>query len=236
MSTTLIDIVTDALETLGVIAVSETPSSSQLDSALRSLNALLGEWDNNNLITLSSEQIFTLSSGVGSYTIGDGETFDGQKPLSIKTAFCRLSPSTIDYPLVHVSEIDYAKISLKSLSGIPEYYYYNADNEFGTIYIYPTPNAAFQIHIFNETDLTEYTTGSDVINLPKGYISALKWQLCIDLSPKFQIELNPLILKRAAESLEAIKNTNQDVIPLLNMPKITDSCYRSFLWQTGRIL
>lgn len=198
---------------MGVIAAGETPDTGQNSDFKEALNLLLGEWENMGLLSLSEEQQFTAATGTASYSIGSGETWDGNKPVKINAAACRIGG--IDYPIEIINEDSYLNISDKSSTGIPNKLYYRPSGSTGTIYLSPAPAAAYTIIITNNKAFTTYSSDGTEIDLPAGYLSALKYNVAVELYPEFEMEPKQWVVSRAFSTLEAIKNTNSKRPPTM---------------------
>lgn len=182
---------------------------------LQALNFMLGEWSNKGLTVYQSEtQEFTTSDGVISYTIGSGATWDGNRPLKINSMY--ISYGGVDYPLTELCEKDYFNISDKETNSMPKSFYYNPTNPNGTVYLYPEPDQAYTITVVNTVDFSEYSLVSNNITLPNGYLIAIKYNLALELQAEFQEvkEMNQWIIKRANDTLTAIKRTNMKPKPV----------------------
>lgn len=144
------------------------------------------------------------------YTIpGD---FAIPRPLRITKAFSRFSTSSgaLDFPIDIISEGQWTELGLKQLPGPwPLVIYYNPTYPFGTIYCYPAPSAAVEVHIWTDTIISEFQNVTQPINLPQGYSRAIKWNLAQEIWPEYYDDPLPgAIIKMAKESKDAIRNLN----------------------------
>ena len=144
------------------------------------------------------------------YTIpGD---FDIPRPLRITKAFTRFSTSAgaLDFPMDIVSEGEWTNLQLKNLPGPwPLVLYYNPTYPLGTIYCYPSPSAAMEMHLWTDTIISEFQNVSQPINLPQGYARAIKWNLAKEIWAEYWDDPVPAVLAaNAKESKDAIRNLN----------------------------
>lgn len=203
---TVLDLIKAALRLIGAIASSETPTAGQAQDAREALNLLLTEWHNDPLIALTEQQTFNVSSGTYSYTIGSGQTWNGNKPLKILSAY--ITDNGSDTPLRVINEVEYMGINDKDASGQPDYLFYDEGNTTGVVYLWPAPNDTFTCTILSQAAFTSYTSNSTTISLPNGYLQALKYNLAIEIAPEYEAQPSQWLVKRAMDTLAAIKRTN----------------------------
>jgi hypothetical protein len=206
MSTAL-DIITDALNDLGAVDPSESLTADEAAHGLRRLNAMLGSWSNENLACYTTlQENFALSSGVASYTIGSGATFNTTRPLNILGGFIR--NSSIDYPLQIISREEYDRITSKTTQGLPEYLFYSPSVANGVIYLHAIPDAAYVLYIDSTKQLQNFALLTTAVVLPEGYTRALIANLALELAPAYNRKVPEAVLAIARESKAAIKRLN----------------------------
>jgi hypothetical protein len=203
---TVLDLIKSSLRLIGAIASSEVPNSEMVNDAKEALNSLLGEWHNKGLVSLTEQQTFNISSGSLSYTIGTDMTWNGNKPLKVLSAF--ISLNSVDYPLEIIGESEYMDISDKSVSCMPSKLFYLPGNNTGTVFLYGKPDQAYTITLLSQKAFTTYTSTSTSVDLPSGYLSALKYALAIEIAPEYESSPSQWLLSRANETISAIKRTN----------------------------
>lgn len=202
--TTGLVLVTKAMQKVGVLVKGETPSPDESSDVIDMLNDMLDSWSNESLLvyTLTTES-FVLSSGVASYAIGSGQTFDTTRPVFINGAHVR--SGTIDYPPVDIiSDTEYQGLPDKSTQGIPYKLNYNNAYPYGTINLYPTPGSGYTLFLTSEKPLTNLTLAGTV-NLPPGWKRAIIYNLAIEIAPEFGQEVTPALVALAKSSKASIK-------------------------------
>ena len=163
----------------------------------------------------------------GTYTVSASQTVASttisayyQRPLSINSAFVRVSTTSngvpiygggLDYPVSILNLEQYNLIGLKSLNGPwPKAVYYQPSELLGNVTVWPNPSQG-EMHLFADTVFTRYGTLYDSISLPQGYTMALRWCLAERLCPMYgkasQTQL-AMINAFAAQSKATIKRTN----------------------------
>lgn len=143
-----------------------------------------------------------------------------QRPLTIESAFVRVTTTSngvpifgggLDYPVAVFALEQYEMIGLKSLNGPwPKAVYYQPSELLGTIYVWPNP-AQGEMHLFAYTQFQDFTGLTDEIQLPPGYVNALRFCLAERLMPMYG-KTNQLMMAKiealAAQGKATIKRTN----------------------------
>lgn len=197
---TALQIITKAMQKAGILTFNEVPSSEEANDALDTLNDMLASWSNDSLlITARVTESFTLTAGVGEYTIGSGQTFSTVRPIKIIEAHVR--QSQLDYPSMYLAPDEiYQGITLKTVQSIPELLNYTNNFPYGTIKLYPYPAASYTLFITSEKELVQFASLNEVVSLAPGWRRALIYNLSSELSPEYGQQVDPLILKIANES------------------------------------
>jgi hypothetical protein len=201
--TTAFSIVKGAMQKLGVITKSETPSSDEADDGLVLLNDLISSWSTKSTIIMSRTlETFPLT-GAASYTIGIGGAFNTAPPVQIVRAYVR--NGTLDTELLQITQESYENITLKTQTGIPECFVYDNAYPLGTIKLYPIAQSGYTLYILTEKPLTQFSTLSTDVELPSGWRRALVSNLAIEMAPEYSQPVPPLLQQSAIESLGQIK-------------------------------
>ena len=169
----------------------------------------------------------------GTYTVNIFQTVASttisayyQRPLTINSCFVRVNTNSngtpivnggLDYPMAVLNYEDYALIGLKTLNGPwPKALYYQPAETLGNIFLWPNP-AQGEVHMFCDTLFSRYSSLSDNIVLPQGYLMALRWCLAERLMPMYgkasQTQIQ-MIMKFAGQSKATIKRTNMKPPPV----------------------
>ena len=169
----------------------------------------------------------------GTYTVNIFQTVASttisayyQRPLTINSCFVRVNTNSnctpivnggLDYPMAVLNYEDYALIGLKTLNGPwPKALYYQPAETLGNIFLWPNP-AQGEVHMFCDTLFSRYSSLSDNIVLPQGYLMALRWCLAEQLMPMYgkasQTQIQ-MIMKFADQAKATIKRTNMKPPPV----------------------
>lgn len=222
MSYTVTKLINLSLKDAGIIGVGQTPNAEDSNDALTRLNWMISQWARKRWLIWALETLSKTSTGAESYTVGPSEDYNlSVRPNSIESAFLRQINvnQNVDYPLelIEAREV-YNEISLKSLQTFPTYLFYDSAWPVGRIFPWPIPQPdIYQIHITVKVILSEFTALNQVIDLPPEYFQALHTNLTIILRDAFDLPPKPVLIARAKESLNVIKNSNAQ-IARLNMP------------------
>jgi len=163
----------------------------------------------------------------GTYQVSKSQTVSSttisgyyERPLTIESAFVRVTTTSngvpiygggLDYPVTIFALETYEMIGLKSLNGPwPKGLYYQPSENLGTIFLWPNP-AQGEMHIFAYTQFRTFTAQTDSIELPPGYVNALRWCLAERLMPMYG-KTNQLLMAKieafAAQAKATVKRTN----------------------------
>ena len=143
-----------------------------------------------------------------------------QKPLNINSAFVRVNTTSngipiqaggLDYPVAVLGLDQYELIGLKTLNGPwPKALYYNPSDSLGNLFVWPNP-AQGELHLFADTLFPRFNSLSDTIQIPQGYVNALRWCLAERLMPMYgkasQTQIS-MIMQFAGQAKANIKRTN----------------------------
>lgn len=195
---------------LGVVAQGETPSASDTSDALVALNAMLDGWRNEKLMVDSFTNITVpLVNAQASYTIGaTGADVTATSPVRIESAYVR--KSGVDYDVEQIDDTTYQGIAEKtSQSDIPEFFLFNHTNANSTLYVYPVPNEVNNLYLRVWTPFAAFASASDTFSMRPGMEETVAFNLAVVLQPEYPaIQLNPIVLKKAIDSLASIKRIN----------------------------
>ena len=208
---TALDLVTGALRKIGQYAPGETLSSEDAQDALDTLNGMLDLWSTQNLSVYNQiETVVNLTSGQATYTVGTGQYFDMQRPLTLVRAYSRLTTasSSVDFPCAITTLEKYTSIGLKSQPGPwPKILYYNTGFPTGTIYMWPVPTSGIEFHLWSNQVFTSLAL-TDTVGLPQGYFLGLQYSLAELLCTEYGISVPPDIRRYAKQFRDLIKDLN----------------------------
>jgi len=212
-----------ALKDAGIIGVGQTPNSEDNNDAFTRLNWMIAQWARKRWLVYVLQTLSKTSTGAQSYTVGPSEDYDiSVRPDQVDSAFLRqlnTPPNPIDYQLeILNAREDYNRIALKQLVSFPTWLFYDSAWPVGRIFPWPIPVAnIYAVHITVKVVLSEFENLASEIVLPPEYHQALLTNLSVILRDSYDLPPKPVLIQRAKESLNVIKNTNAQ-IPRLEMP------------------
>jgi hypothetical protein len=234
--TTVRDLITDALDLVGVSAPGETVQAADAQRAFRALNRMLSSWNTEGLMVYSINiQTFTLTGNQQSYTIGPGGNFNTTRPERIEQAYLRVpSSSNLDLPLRLLTDSEWADIRLKpTTSDLPRMLYNDGNNPLSTLYLWPVPTQANVLVLYVWNQLSQYADLSDTVTLPPGYEEAIVYNLAVRLATSFGRPIPPEVSAIAATSKGAIKSVNITPTYLRCDDALVSHDTPTFNWMTG---
>lgn len=224
MSTTPLKIIIAALKKAGVLGVGQTPLAEDTNDAFDDLNDMLGQWQRKRWLIYHLVDYEHVGTGALNYTVGPGQQFDiNPRPDKIESAFFRQlvqsQPNQIDYPLEIIdAREDYNLLALKQLQSFPQYLFYDSGFPVGLAYPWPLIQSnLYSLHLTVKATLGQFTTLTQVIQLPLEYFAAIKFNLAVRLRQAYQMPADPVLVGLAKDALNVIRNANLQ-IPRLQIP------------------
>lgn len=190
--TTNLDICTDALRKIGVVAIGLTPSAEEIETARRTLARMMRAWQNlgYNLWAVSSMTVPLTTSA--SYVLAG-------RPLEIHTA--RLSRSGIETPMQRFNREQYDSLPQKTSTGLPTCFYYDRQATTGTIYVWPVlAVAAGQELVISYTRAFGDVVLASELDAPQEWEDAIVYGLAARLMDEFSV-MTGNVVGRAEDEL-----------------------------------
>lgn len=203
-------IIESAYRIAGITAEGEVPTTDQYTYGATALNMMVKAFqiDGMPLWAIKSYSIdLTLSSA--SYRIGNGETVDTPKPLKIIQAFNHNTSTNIDIPMRILTRDEYNRLGNKTITGNPIQIYYDPQNSYGDLYVFPTADANAvsynQIKIFYQRPFEDFDASTDEPDFPQEWYEAVTWGLAYRLAAEYQMPiLHRQSLKKDADEFRAL--------------------------------
>lgn len=211
---TALEVITDALELLGVYSPGDQISSADLNRSLSVLNDMMDVWSNESLSCFDwVTQTFTMIPGQYQYTVGPGGYITGTRPLRISDApgsAYLLDANLNRYLMSVVDQLTWLlQTTAVADSDLPNIFFYDPQYPLGIVNIWPTPSSAWTCSFLSYRQLGNFALPTASFSLPPGYKRAITTNLCLSLKPYFaSAQIDPLILKEASETKAAVKRNN----------------------------
>lgn len=220
--TTALQLISGALEIVSSVSPGEAIDSGEAGSVLATLNRMLKAWSAEDLMPpFRTIESFSITSGVGSRTIGSGAQVNTVRPDDITGAYWREGDQ--DYPVyVRMTKEEYNAISQKSSTGRPEALYYDTQFPIGVIYFDRTTDATRTLFLESLKPFNSFTTLQTSMDLPGEYEETIIYQLVRRIAPGYGFVVQPGsdLDKLIVESEERIKRKNFRMAPAVLDPAL----------------
>jgi len=189
-SVTRDDIIKRALRLIGVVAQGETPTTDQTTEAALALNGLVKAWqtDGMPLWALKTYSV-PLTANTSSYRIGVSQTINTPKPLKVIQAWNHNTSSNVDVPMRILTKQEYNILGNKTSTGNPIQLYYDPQNSYGDLYVFPVPTsteaAANTLSIVYQRPFEDFDVSTDTPDFPQEWYDALAYGLATRLAPEY---------------------------------------------------
>lgn len=210
----VLDVITDALRELGVLAAGEVATADDANGGLLALNRLVDQWAAEELqIYQTTRTTWSIVSGTASYTLGTGGNINVARPVFIDHINFQNTGSspTIEYQMSPLTDDAYSRIPIKTITApFPTCYYYNPTYPTGTVTLWPVPTSStLQGVLYAPQAVAEFTALTTAIALPPGYRRMLVKNLALELSPSYERPASRELSEQARESKSIVKRSNK---------------------------
>lgn len=246
-----LDLITDAMIEIGMIAPGDIVDAESGQWAFRQLNNLLDVWAARKAYVYSTNFTqYTLIPNHSPHTIGPtGDFVVAQRPVRIESCAVRLnfSGSFVDSPRLNIRDADWwAANSVKEItSSICTDLYYDASWDNGNLYFWPIPNVALPVLLETWQAIAQLDAITDPIGgpggadtLPQGYRAAIIFTLAQMLCPGAQKEASPELIAKVREANKAVFGNNNPPPRIATqdagMPKKGAGKKANFNWVSGQ--
>ena len=200
-------LIAGALRLCGVLASGESPTTDQITEGAETLNLMVKAWQVDGMPLWALKQTtIPLSAATSTYRIGVGETVDVAKPLKVIQAWRHDSISNVDVPMRILTKQEYNILGNKTSSGTPVQCYYDPQNTYGDLYMFPVPSATDATNntvvIVHQRPFSDFDAGTDVPDFPQEWHEAIKYGLASRLAGEYQLSSSTRSFLKA-EALEA---------------------------------
>jgi hypothetical protein len=209
----VLDLAKSALKEIGVYSAGEPLAAEDGADALAALNRLVDQMAAEGLMIYSlSRTLFTITSGLGTYTVGSGFAVNRARPMTV-AAVTFIDTSTTpetEYPLSPLTDDEWINIPQRDVeSTLPAAWYYDPTFPNGTLSLYPIPtNSNLQGAFYAPTAITSFASLATTVSLPPAYEEFLITNLAKNLASSYSKQPDPLLLDRARESKAIVKRSN----------------------------
>jgi hypothetical protein len=205
MSIIASDVITDALQLIGVYGPADTLSTADANAGIRWMNRMLDSWSNEHLMVPNLELVsFAMTPGVGTYAT---TLLSSGRPIDVSDVYLVLSNVTYPIELIR-NPLNFDMIGLKQIQGVPDRCFYDNDYPTANFNFWMLPNANYTAYVRVFNALGAINLISDNLQLPPGYDMALTTNLAVYLAPLFGVVPTPDLVQNAKETKGVLKRQN----------------------------
>src|SRR4029434_7797294 len=194
----VLQVITDALKLIGVVAGHEVPTAAEQQDALARLNDLIDAWGTQpDTMWVPRRDVVPLVAGRDVYTIGVGGDFDlGARPMALDAAaYLTTGPPPVEIGLGVPFAQQVIGQPVKSLRGPPQGVSYVPLVPLAELTVWPVPIVATDLVLYWREPVSQLPDLVTPGALKEGYARALRWTLALELAPEFGRPVDALILK-----------------------------------------
>ena len=223
---TALQLVTDSLKLIGVVAGHEVPTASEQTDAFARLNELLDSWGTHaQTMHVSRRALVTLAAGQQTYPLA--VPVPGPFGLDAVTVLAGAG-STIETAVPVLTDQEYLAIVDKGLTGaLVQGVTISNSVPVPELWVWPVPNATQTLAIYYAEPVAQFPDLTTPVDLAPGYAKAIRTNLAIELAPEFGRVVDPLVDRLARESLADVKRANLALseLSLTGMPGVGGAGY-----------
>jgi hypothetical protein len=208
---TALQLVTDSLKLIGVVAGHEVPTASEQQDSFARLAELVDSWGTHaQTLLVQRRTLVPLTSGVQTYAWGPGEVINEPTPMTIDAVSYLVPGSTPTEVFLGLgSDQAYIEQTQKALvGGPPQQVTYSRTHGPGELWVWPVPGAGVTLACYWKEPLQQFPDLVTPVTLAPGYAKAIRTNLAIELAPEFGRVVDPVVERSARESLADIKRAN----------------------------
>lgn len=216
-------LVTGALQLIGVVAESETPTYAQLQDGHRRLNMMLRSWAlQPRTLLITEREVFTMTAGKGSpsnpYTIGPGGDLNTARPVSVlgaATLLTSAAPTQETFLTVYTDAMYFGQSNKALSNGLGAGVWYQPTSPLGKLYLYPVPDVATNdLVLYLQKPLANFAAMTTSYDLPDGAEEAIEYNLAVRLCPVYSVAVPPDVQQLARVSLSTLKRSTYQLVDL----------------------
>lgn len=227
------DVLLGALRILRVIQEGQSPSSYMQNNALQALEFIIKRMSIDQVPVWARYSITVpIVVAQNPYTVGPGLNIDIGPAGTLTATMPPVDIFRVNYKyLLDGQETklepngrqDYLDYALKGSAGIPNSWYYEKQNTFGNLYLYPVPDSTSAgDHLVIDVQRYIYDAGAltNGLDMPLELIHYLKWAVAEELMCEYeQPDRRAVMISARATSLyEVIKQINGDKSSVYFLP------------------
>lgn len=183
--TTANQLITRAMQALGILGRTEVPSAGESNDGLTAFNSMLDSWSGGEdlMSYVVLERSFPLVVNTNSYTIGTGGVVNIARPNDITQAYIRDSIGN-NFLMEILPRDKWNQIGNRSstiTSQIPDTMFYDPQYPLGVINIFPTPLLTYTCFFDSTQDQVDFASLTATLTTPPGYERCYVLNLALEL-------------------------------------------------------
>lgn len=211
----VLDIITQALQTIGAISFGEGIEPAVLQTSILQLNALLRQYSNNYMNYKIYDNQVQVTSNTPKVQLGTAINSDevlypianiSARPASISQVDVIMGSLTFSIPIKSYEE--YVRLPIKNVTSIPQSCYYQIGMPFDYLWFYPQVPVGYSVRVLGKAQLPTYKNQADTVIMPPEYIEALIYDLAVHLIPMFGQNPSEGLMMMANSAKKHIKQRN----------------------------
>ena len=156
------DVIELAAKESGILGVGQTLLAEDTNDIFIYLKRMVAQYQRKRWLVPSLIDISTVGNGLISNPIGAGRFWNVPRPDKVQGGYVvQLNTGTtpISLPLYPIfSYEDYIQVTIKNLPSLPTHFFYDGQYPVGNVFIWPIPNATWEIHLLLKAQLGLSTT------------------------------------------------------------------------------
>jgi len=220
-----LNVITDALKLLGVVAGHEVPTSAEQADSFARLTELIDSWGTHaQTLYVPHRALLPTVAAQQTYTVGDGGDLDvTPQPVTIDAVSWLTSTTPpAEVYLDVASDQAYIGQPMKTLTGAtPQQVSYTRGAPLGELWVWPVPTAVVTLVLYWREPVASFPDLVTPVALLPGYAKALRCNLAIELAPEFGRVVDPTVERLARESLADLKRANLPLVEIGIDPALT---------------
>lgn len=227
-TTTVGDVLTDALQDCGAFAAGMPPPQSAVIKGLRLFNMNISQWNRKRWLIYHLMDTAYAASGAQSYTIGPGGQIQmDPRPDKLEFAFMRQLNASPNIPVDYTLRIlpayeDYARISVKKLQTWCQWVFLDPGFPLGKVYTWPVMQTGFELHLGTKAILQRYASLNQLLGVPEEYELAFYQIMKVRFTEAYRLRTSPMEVQLMKESLNVLRGANSAIAKLM-MPRAVRS-------------
>ena len=209
----ILDVITDSMKEIGVLAAGETAPIDQTADVLKKLQRLIDRYNAREVMVYNVNfSTYTIPANSNPVTIGPGGVIDiNQRPVDILSMALFLNSNSIPVKLT-LNKRDqqwWAAQTIPSLtSSVTTDFYYSPDWPLGNIYLWPIDTVTADFQLQSRLVLTEATSYSQDFTMPPGYWDLIVYDLADSIAEMFGRSSTPDLLRKLGIARKAVQVNN----------------------------